>query len=423
MYEQTHRLLLQTFFGAADVDNVCEIKANREPLLQALRARGLYQVSTLQMANETFTLLQKDSCDTKLYRYLRSIEVQQPIDLINLTETSKRVIISHVNNHKVKELVTANLNLLLLNNMGAAIDSSFSFLPSTHLLLWLGIRQLLNENRRANGGKLNAEFLARGYHHLMFPLVKTVCGHADVGVHQDRQGLYVCELNELSFKAGIALYDRVLLVNDRPVKTPKEFNIVVSQSNRNSDSRHQVNIVVARVSDHHSATSDELVHELHLTVDTATKVSKYYSRRLSSVNVLLHMTERELLKVFNIIDGDGDGSIETMELQLFLEDSGLGGTRTARKIFDVADVDDDGCVTAAEFLSVMKLIQRCDKINKSESLLLYNTVSDIDGDVAAEGKLEEGRETETSKSVIMEEIDRYISELRQLAQWSELQRK
>ena len=121
-------MLLSTFFSADDVDNVSNIKANREPLLLALRARGLYHVSTLQMAVETINLLQRDSCDNTLYKYLRSIEVREPIDLIDLTEASKKVIISHINNYKIRELVTANLNLLLLNNIG--INTS-SLIPLT----------------------------------------------------------------------------------------------------------------------------------------------------------------------------------------------------------------------------------------------------------------------------------------------------
>ena len=120
-------MLLRTFLSADDVDNVCIIKANREPLLLALRARGLYNVSTLQMANETITLLQRDSCDTKLYRYLCTIEIRDAVDLIDLTETSKRAIISHINNYKVKELVKANLNILLLHNIGIIASHKFYY--------------------------------------------------------------------------------------------------------------------------------------------------------------------------------------------------------------------------------------------------------------------------------------------------------
>ncbi len=396
----THRLLLQTFFGADDAANVNRIKANREPLLQALRARGLYHVSTLQMADETFKLLQNDSSDNKLYHYLRSIEVQDAMDLIDLTEASKQVIIRHINDYKVKELVTANLNLLLLNN--------------------IEMKQVLNENR--NGGRVHSKFLMRNYHHLLFPLRKTVCGNVDVGVHRDRKGLYVCELNELSLKAGIKLYDRILLVNDSPVKTPEEFNVLVTQSNRQSKHHYQVNIVVARMNDHFTVTSDELVHELHRTLVTATNatnVGQYYNRRLSNINILLQMQERELLKVFNIIDGDGNGSIETIELQIFLEHSGLGGTRTARKMIDLADADGDGYVTATEFLSIMKLIQRSGQSNVTTSSSLYNVVPNTDDNDDIE--LEEGEESD--KSAMMQEIDRYINELRQLAYWHELQRK
>ena len=153
MYEQTHKMLVYTFFSADDVDNVYVIKRHREPLLVTLRTRGLYHISTLQMAADTIKLIQQDSINNELYKYLRSVEICDPIDLIDLTSKSKEVIISHINNYKLRQIVTANLNLLLLNN--------------------IGIKDLLNENRDTNGGVINSKFLLRNYIHLMIPLVKT----------------------------------------------------------------------------------------------------------------------------------------------------------------------------------------------------------------------------------------------------------
>jgi hypothetical protein len=259
----------------------------------------------------------------------------------------------------------------------------------------------------------------------MFPLVKTSCGHADVGIHQDREGLYVCELNELSLKAGLHLYDRVLMVNETTVNTPEEFNILVSQSSRNRDERkmhHQVNLLIARMNTHSVITTDEIIQELYTSLDRSVTVARPgSSRRLSNIKVLLNMSDRELLKVFNIIDSDGSGSIQTNELQVFLEQSGLGGTRTARKMIDLADADGDGHVSKDEFLAIMKLIQGSNTTGRSSSEDPLYKVTTSNNEVVID--FEDGRggdQDPNDKSVMMQEIEGYINELKQLTYWHEL---
>lgn len=356
LYLGTYAVLRYVFFKPDDADNVSAVKKSREPLLLALREKDMRDVSTLELATDTISYMLKDCKDMKLYRYLMSVEVREPLDLLDISEETLNGILKCINNYKVRQIVGANLHILLLSNL-IAKDS------------------LLVRDAKGSSKHLSSKFGTNRYRQLLFPLIK-IQGQVDLGVEVDEDGLRVSELGEISLEAGIALNDRVLTVNDTRVHTVEEYRAAVERSNHAvgdyHNTRNQVRILVARVNesyagDRAASTSDDLYSVFRkstISFHSNQKRRSIYSSLIGGgssevvdADAIMKMNDRELLKMFKRIDKDDSGTIEEPELQKFLEELHIGGAKTAKSMMELVDENGDGEVDKEEFLRMMHTIQ------------------------------------------------------------------
>jgi hypothetical protein len=356
LYLGTYAVIRYVFFKPDDAENASAIKKSREPLLLALREKDMRDVSTLELATDTISYMLKDCKDMKLYRYLVSAEVREPLDLLDISEETLNGILKRINNYKVKQIVSANLHILLLSNL-IAKDS------------------LLLRDVKGSSKHLSSKFGTNRYRQLLFPLIK-IQGQVDLGVEVDEDGLHVSELGEISLEAGIALNDRILAVNDTRVHTVEEYNEAVERSNHvvgdYRTTRNQVRILVARINesyagDRAASTSDDLYSVFRkstISFHSNQKRRSIYSSIIGGgssevvdADAIMKMNDRELLKMFKRIDKDDSGTIEEPELQKFLEELHIGGAKTAKSMMELVDENGDGEVDKEEFLRMMHTIQ------------------------------------------------------------------
>ena len=360
LYLDTYKILSRVFFKQHDADNTTLLKKDREPLLLALRERNLREISTLQLATETMHLILKDTTNNTLCKFLKSIDIREPIDLVDITESSVSAICKRMNHYKVKDIVRANLNILILNSTKAR---------DAHYI----------EDYAASGSKhVTDKFGTRAYRQLLFPLLKTN-GTLDLSIGSDDDGLYITELSTESsaFKEGVRAGDRIISVNDKSVKTLEAYSSSIEISNMRSTGdtfRNQVRLMIARENPSYNkadASTDMIYKSFYTASSDWLKRHRrtflpFGSAKVSVVDIM-QMDEKSLLQMFHQIDIDGSGTIEERELQLFLEELHVGGAKTAKTMMELIDIDHDNEITPNEFLRMMKIIQ-----GKADNATPYN---------------------------------------------------
>lgn len=370
LYLGTYKILSTVFSRQDDADNSSILKRMREPSLLALREKDLRDISSLELATETMHLMLKDTFDSKLCTYLKSVDVREPIDLVDITENTITAICKRINHYKVKDIVRANLNLLVLQSAKAR-DA------------------LYIQDGESKSKHITDKFGTHAYRQLLFPLLKTN-GQLDICVGAGDDGLYATELSvdSLAYKDGVRSGDRILFINDKAVKTFVSYNAnieITNKKSRTDRSRNQVRLVIARENPSYTkegGNADELLKSFS---SASYNWLKRHRRTLlpfgsSKVGVcdVMQMDDKSLLQMFRKIDIDGSGTIEEKELQSFLEELHIGGAKTAKTMMELVDVDHDNEITPEEFIKMMKIVQgKADQTAPdSTSIKIYDASED-----------------------------------------------
>jgi hypothetical protein len=405
LYLDTYKIVSRVFFRQEDADNATALKREREPLLLALREKELRDISTLQLATETMHFMLRDTVDNKLCKFLKSIDIREPVDLVDITESTIRYSLTHLttyllthltiysraicklmNHYKVKDIVRANLNLLLLYSAKAR-DA------------------LYIQDGESSSKHITDKFGTHAYRQLVFPLVKTD-GRLDITIGTDSDGLYITELSvdSQAYKEGVRSGDRILFINDKTVKTLDAYHTNIEISNkksRNDHSHNQVRLVIARENLLHNKDGTN-TEDLFKSFSSASynwlmrrrrALLPFGSAKVGVVDVM-HMDDKSLLQMFRKIDIDGSGThslthslaftysltltlgtIEEKELQLFLEELHIGGAKTAKTMMELVDLNQDNEISPTEFLQMMKIVQgKADKVTPySTSIQISDT--------------------------------------------------
>jgi len=409
LYLDTYKIVSRVFFRQEDADNATALKREREPLLLALREKELRDTSTLQLATETMHFMLRDTVDNKLCKFLKSIDIREPVDLVDITESTIRYSLTHLttyllthltiysraicklmNHYKVKDIVRANLNLLLL------------FSAKARDALYI-------QDGESSSKHITDKFGTHAYRQLVFPLVKTD-GRLDITIGTDSDGLYITELSvdSQAYKEGVRSGDRILFINDKTVKTLDAYHTNIEISNkksRNDHSHNQVRLVIARENLSHNKDGTN-TEDLFKSFSSASynwlmrrrrALLPFGSAKVGVVDVM-HMDDKSLLQMFRKIDIDGSGThslthslaftysltltlgtIEEKELQLFLEELHIGGAKTAKTMMELVDLNQDNEISPTEFLQMMKIVQgKADKVTPySTSIKISDTTEDI----------------------------------------------
>ncbi len=370
LYLDTYKIISRVFFRQEDADNATALKREREPLLLALREKELRDISTLQLATETLHFMLRDTVDNKLCKFLKSIDIKEPVDLVDITESTIRAICKLMNHYKVRDIVRANLNLLLLYSAKAR-DA------------------LYIQDGESSSKHITDKFGTNAYRQLVFPLVKTD-GRLDITIGTDSDGLHITELSvdSQAYKEGVRSGDRILFINDKSVKTLDAYHTNIEISNkksRNDHSHNQVRLVIARENLSHNKDGTN-TEELFKSFSSASydwlmrrrrALLPFGSAKVGVVDVM-HMDDKSLLQMFRKIDIDGSGTIEEKELQLFLEELHIGGAKTAKTMMELVDLNQDNEISPTEFLQMMKIVQgKADKVTPySTSIKISDTTED-----------------------------------------------
>jgi hypothetical protein len=106
-------------------------------LFNSLRQRSTHPLSSMKtsITDRVFQLLIHDSVDLSMYRYLRSVNITSPVDLLNGCSIDIiRGILHRINDKKVRKLVENYLRLLAHNTADEGVRDSIVSFTAHHII-------------------------------------------------------------------------------------------------------------------------------------------------------------------------------------------------------------------------------------------------------------------------------------------------